>query len=481
MNGDTLGVSRRKFTGALAAAAGVAALGLGIHQVSGSGATLVSGRPLAKPIASDPTLPSSADVVIVGGGVIAACTALFLAERGLSVALCEKGVVAGEASGRAAGYFESSFMPMSKMEIINCSRELWKEMNARVGADTGFRQTGLLSMFLDESGLEDAALWANAVKGEPGLDPHILNATSTKKLLNSPMRGVVGALFQATDGILEPRLATSVIAEGARARGATIHQHCAVRGIETEGGRVAYAVTELGTIKTNHVVVAGGLWSTLFCRNLGLDLPQLQAFASSASIDPLPQGPSISGGAGNVFWRNQADGGYLIGVMDAVSPINTDSFRYGLKFLPALRNNWGYIHPTLGSEFLRTLKTPTQWSLDMPSPFEEIRIFEPQARRVLLEDSLKRLAEIYPAFNEASIREVWGGALVSTPDNMPIISEVASIPGLFLGTGFQYGLAMAPAAGELLADLVMGRAPKMDPRGFRYERFSDGSNLQFHH
>jgi glycine/D-amino acid oxidase-like deaminating enzyme len=92
---------------------------------------------------------------------------------------------------------------------------------------------------------------------------------------------------------------------------------------------------------------------------------------------------------------------------------------------------------------------------------------------------LATTSQTFPAFAKARVRERWAGALVSTLDNMPVISAVRSHPGLWFGTGFYYGLTMGPAAGEALADLVTGARPKIDLSLYRYERFIDGSEPVF--
>jgi glycine/D-amino acid oxidase-like deaminating enzyme len=110
------------------------------------GGKIVEGQVRAKRITSSETFPSEVDVVIIGGGYVGSCTALELVERGLSVALCEKGYVAGEASGRSLGWIESQFLDPVKMELIARSKTLWASMNERVGADTGYRQQGVISL-----------------------------------------------------------------------------------------------------------------------------------------------------------------------------------------------------------------------------------------------------------------------------------------------------------------------------------------------
>ena len=104
---------------------------------------------------------------------------------------------------------------------------------------------------------------------------------------------------------------------------------------------------------------------------------------------------------------------------------------------------------------------------------------EPAPRKETLDQSYHELIEVLPAFAKSHVRERYAGALCTMPDNMPVISAVDAIPGLLVGSGIYYGLTAAPAAGELLADLATGATPRVDPRPYRYERFTDGSELTF--
>ncbi|WP_152613448.1 NAD(P)/FAD-dependent oxidoreductase, partial [Inquilinus limosus] len=99
--------------------------------------------PPVDPVASDPALPGRADVVVVGGGIIGAATALFLAEKGLSVALCEKGRIGGEQSSRNWGWCRKMGRDPSELPLAIESLRLWEGMNTRVEAETGFRKAGI--------------------------------------------------------------------------------------------------------------------------------------------------------------------------------------------------------------------------------------------------------------------------------------------------------------------------------------------------
>lgn len=135
-----------------------------------------------------------------------------------------------------------------------------------------------------------------------------------------------------------------------------------------------------------------------------------------------------------------------------------DSVRHLFRLLPAIRAMWNEVDPVFNlNTFWNDLMRPTRWRMDEVTPFERNRILMPETRQGYLDQARRRLENDFPGFSGAQALESWAGVLVTTLDNMPVLSAVPSLPGLFLGTGFYYGLTMGPAAGEALADLVMGQ------------------------
>lgn len=447
----------------------------------GSGGRIVSGVSRARPVTGDSVLPEKVDAIIIGGGIVGCSTALALAERGVRVALCEKGVIAGEASGRSLGWVDSQLLDPVKMELIGRSKALWADLNTRTGRETGYRPSGLVSLFADAETVAFAASWVASVNGMPGVDARILTAREADEMQPGATAPWAGGLFQASDASAEPTLAAPAIAEAARRHGAFILQQTAVRGVERRAGRIAGVITERGPIAADAVVLAGGAWSPLFARSLGLDLPQFQIHASMLRVGP-PQaaGPRVSAWGPGFAWRPQTDGGYTIAAINGAVPITPAIVRNLPRLAPAIRRMWREVDPVFHlATFLDHFMTPGSWPLDRPSPFEKRRILQPEVRHERLDEVSRTLRTIYPVFASAREEERWAGVLVSTLDNMPVVSGVIGWPGLYLGTGFYYGLTMGPAAGEALADLVMGRSPRVDLSHYRFDRFTDGSKLMF--
>jgi glycine/D-amino acid oxidase-like deaminating enzyme len=393
-----------------------------------------------------------------------------LAERGLSVAVCEKGVVAGEASGRSLGWIESVLTDPHDAPLIVRAKELWPEVNARTGSDTGYRRTGVGVLCSNEQDYQAAQGWVRQVRGEPGFAPRFLNRSESEYLINSSASSWFAVLYEPGDGLAEPRWIAPAAAEGARKHGATIHQHCAVRGIETSAGRCSGVVTGRGVIKTERVVLATGAWTGVLCGSLGMSLPLMPMYATMSSVAPFTGVPRIPADHGQAGWRPEVDGGCSIGWRAAVVPVGWDTVRHGMQFAELMRKMGSFASAGVGWETLHSFSAPARWKLDEPSPFEATRILEPAPNPAFARQVFSDLQRALPAFRTTHLRETWAGVLVATPDSLPILSAVDSVPGLFVGAALDNGLSIAPSAGELMADLATGATPRVDVAPYRLSR-----------
>ena len=426
-------------------------------------------------VQSDPVLPSRAGIVVIGGGIIGTSTALFLAEKGHSVVLCEKGRIGAEQSSRNWGWCRTMGRDAREIPLAIESLHLWRGMNQRINRDTGFRQPGIAYLCETEKEVATQEAWLAEAR-QYQVDARLLRGSAIDALVPGASTMFVAAMHTPTDGRAEPSQAAPAIAEAARAAGATILTECAVRGIETQVGRVSGVVTERGRIACDSVVLAGGAWSRLFCGNAGIDLPQLKVLGSVFRTAPLSGGPEVTAGGSVFAFRKRLDGGYTIARRNAnVADITPDSFRLLLQYLPTLRQNYGEIRLRIGRRFLEEWGTRRTWSLDQATPFEAMRVLDPAPKQATLEEARVALSRAFPVFARMQVAEGWGGLIDVTPDAVPVIGEVAAIPGFFLATGFSgHGFGIGPGAGRLAADLVAGDTPIVDPAPFRFSRFTEG-------
>ena len=423
-------------------------------------------------IEADTALPPRADVIVIGGGIIGVCTALALAEQGVSVVLCEKGQVAGEQSSRNWGWCRTMGRDPAELPLAIQSLRMWREMDTRIGAATGFRTAGTMYVCDDDRALAKQEAWMGHAQSYQ-LEARMLDAAGIAAALPGAARRFAGGIHTPTDGRAEPFKAVPAMARAARAAGAVIVEQCAVRGIETRAGRVASVVTERSRIDCNAVALAGGAWSRLFCGNAGIVLPQLKVLGSVLRTSPI-EGPSNGAVGGSDFaFRKREDGGYTVARRNAnVAEIVPDSFRFLRDYLPALPTGRHELRFRIGSRFIKDWRAPRRWALDAVSPFEQVRVLDPTPSTRLLDEAWRNLTNAFPVFHQAHIVQRWAGLIDVTPDAVPVISPVAALPGFYIATGFSgHGFGIGPAAGRLMADLVTGATPIVDPKPFAYNRF----------
>lgn len=437
--------------------------------------------PRVDQVATDEVLPARADVVIVGAGIIGTSAALFLAEKGVSTVLVEKGHIAGEQSSRNWGWCRKMGRDPREIPLAIEALRLWEGMNERVEAETGFRTCGIMYLAESRDELDRTAQWLDHAR-DYQLDTRLIDGAEVARLLPGSQKRWAGGLYTPSDGKAEPQMAAPAIAAAARRHGATVVTNCAARGIETAAGRVAAVVTEKGRVACGAVILAGGAWSRLFCGNLGIDLPQLKVLGSVMRTERLDGGPEISASGGLFGYRKRMDGGYTISTLGMRTiELVPDNFRLLPQYLPAARLHWKKLRFRIGRRFAEEWRMPRRWALDQPSPFEAVRVLDPAADPRVIERARASISEAFPAFRDVAIADSWGGMIDVMPDAVPVISAVDKLPGFFIATGFSgHGFGIGPGAGRLVADMASGGPTIVDPAPFRLSRFTDGSNPRPH-
>ena len=437
-------------------------------------------HPPLDPFTPDEALPATADVVVIGGGIIGVSTALELAERGVSVALLEKGAIGAEQSSRNWGWCRQTGRDPREIPLIRESISLWRGMNARIGAETGFRTCGVLYLAETEQELARKADWFDRYGRPWQIDSRVVSGDEAARLMPGAAVRWHGGLYTPSDGRAEPQKASPAIAAAARRAGAKVFTGCAARGIETAAGRVAAVVTERGTVRCSSVVLAGGAWSRLFCGNLGVHLPQLAVVNNVLRTAPLDAGIETTGAGKRFAIRKRLDGGYTVAHRHlSVADLVPDSFRLLPAFWPVFRQDIAGIRLRVGRAFIEAARLPRRWRLDETTPFERVRALDPEPVQAILDEAMASLKRTFPAFANATVAQSWAGAIDATPDAVPVISPVEALPGFHLATGFSgHGFGIGPGAGKLMADIVTGKPPVVDPSPFRHSRFIDGTRLE---
>lgn len=425
-------------------------------------------------------LPKAADSVVIGAGIIGVMTAWELSRAGLSVAVLEKGRVAGEQSSRNWGWIRAQGRDLSEIPIMLMARDMWREMDAQIPDDIGLRQTGVTYLANSQDGMAGFADWLpNAT--EHGLDTRLLTAAQTAELFDGSATRWAGALHTPSDMKAEPWVALPALARAAVRNGVQIVENCAVRGLDLTAGVVSGVVTEQGLVKTGQVVLAGGAWSSLFLRRHGINIPQLSVKATVAATTPLPlvhEGGAVDD---RLAFRRRADGGYTLapeGFHELC--VGPDAFRAFGRYARALMADplGTRLLPKSPRGFPDGWGTSRRWADDAVSPFEKMRVLNPKPNMRKVAKLARDFADSFPALGTVEITQSWAGMIDTLPDIVPIVDR-APIGGLTVATGMcGHGFGIGPAFGRITARIVMGQDAGFDMRRFRFGRFTDGSKLE---
>ncbi|WP_064709689.1 NAD(P)/FAD-dependent oxidoreductase [Rhizobium bangladeshense] len=420
-----------------------------------------------------PQLPTTADAVVIGGGIVGVFAAYYLARRGLKVALIEKGLVGAEQSSRNWGWCRQQNRDARELPMSTKSLDLWERFATETGEDTGFRRCGLLYLSNSEEELSGWARWRDFARSV-GVTTHMLSgaeATERGRATGAPWKGGV---FSPTDGTADPANAAPAVARAILKLGGTVHQSCAARGVDVEGGRVSGVVTEHGTIRTKVAILAGGAWASSFCRQLGIRFPQASIRSSILAVSPGANGLPDALHTSAVSVTRRGDCGYTIAISGRgrVDP-TAQQFRFAPQFLPMFARRWRSLAPG-GLEGVRSgHESLAGWRLDRPTPMERMRILDPAVDEPTIALTHSRALKLLPALKNTEIKAAWAGYIDSTPDGVPGIGEIATLPGFILAAGFSgHGFGIGPGAGHLIADIVTGDEPIVDPRPYHPSRFA---------
>lgn len=425
--------------------------------------------------------PSEVDVIVIGAGIAGTACAYFLAKRGVSVLLCEKGRVAGEQSSRNWGWVRQQGRDWAELPIMMESNRIWRGLAADTGdAALTFTQTGCLYLIETE---------AQRVKYEGWHDLALRHQLGTKLLSKSEVEthfpglggNWLGGMVTPSDGCAEPFVAVPALARAARRAGVRISENCAVRTLDIQGGRVAGVVTEAGRVRAPRVLLAGGAWSTHFLANSGVDLPQLVVRSTVARTAPGPASYVGNISTAGLTLRRRSDGGYTVATGDlAEHYLSANSFKYLPKFRNLLKASGKHVRIRLGApkNYPGAWGAPRRWTGDEISPFERMRVVNPDPSPIVIRRIEERLARRFPALEGIGITEAWAGMIDVTPDAVPVLGEIPPLPGLYVATGLSgHGFGIGPAVGRVMADILQGRSPGHDLSRFRFDRFSDGSPI----
>jgi glycine/D-amino acid oxidase-like deaminating enzyme len=424
-------------------------------------------------------LPDAVDLVVIGGGIIGICTALFAARSGAKVIVLEKGLVAAEQSSRNWGWIRQQGRDPAEMPIMAEAQRLWIELSRETNDDIGLHQAGVTYLGDTAKALAGFEKWLPHAAPN-GVDSRMLSRNEIAAMYPDLTDTPLGALHTASDWRAEPWVAVPAIAEIAVREGVQIIEHCAVRCLDIANGKVAGVVTEQGRVNAPRVVLAGGAWSALFLRNHGVSLPQLSVRSQVAATAPVANVGEAACDARHLAFRRRSDGGYTLAPAGPSELyVGPDAFRAFPKYLTQLKSDpFGcMLIPKAPKGFPDAWGTKRKWSADSQSPFEQMRILDPKPSPRKIAKLARDFQTMFPQLGEVKIKAAWAGMIDTMPDIVPVVDH-APIEGLIVGTGMSgHGFGIGPAIGRILADMAAGRPSGYDLSRFRFNRFTDGTPM----
>ena len=393
---------------------------------------------------SKDSFPSSAQVVIVGGGVVGCSVLYHLTKMGCKdVILLDKNELTSGATWHAAGLVGQLRPSRNLTRMIQYSVELYQGLEAETGQSTGWSGVGGLRLASSEARMEELRKSATMGLGF-GLDIHTLSTKECADLfpIMDPA-GVHGGVFLPTDGYADPSMLTQALAKGGRTNGGRIIRNTRVTGFTVSKGRVTEVQTEKGNIACETVVNCTGMWARRVGKMAGANVPV-------ASFEHQ----------------------YMV----------TEEIKGVARDLPVTRDpdNFVYYRSEVGGLIMGGFETePILWKVDdIPWDFVT-QLLEPDFDQFefLFNPALKRT----PCLETAGVKQLINGPDAYTPDGNFLLGPSVEIPNFFVATGMNcFGIAGAGGSGRMIAEWVLDGEPSLDIYALDIRRFGSRHNRSSH-
>ena len=384
------------------------------------------------------SLPSRADVVIIGGGIVGCSIAYHLTKIGITnVVVLERKQLTSGTTWHAAGLVGQLRASRNLTELAKYTTGLFEGLEKETGQATGFKQNGSISLALSEGRMEELLRGASMAKNF-GLEVQALSPGDIKaRIPHYNLDGVKGGVFLPKDGQVNPIDVTQALASGARSRGAKIYENTKVTRVLTAAGKATGVETADGSIMADKVVLATGMWSRHLGKSIGVNIP-LHAcehfYIVSEPIADLPRNMPVVRVPDECAYYKEDAGKLMVG-----------AFEPKAKAWPARGGGIGI------DEEHAFVTLP-----------EDMDHFEP-----ILASAINRV----PLLETAGIQLFFNGPESFTPDVRYYLGEAPEVKNLFMATGFNsIGIQSSGGAGLVLAEWIKNGHPPMDVNGMDIRR-----------
>jgi sarcosine oxidase subunit beta len=371
-------------------------------------------------------MEKTAEIIIIGGGIIGASIAYHLAQKGAKgVVLLEKGMLGEGSTAKCAGGIRAQFSTEINIRFSLKSLKFWNRFEEITGVDLGFKKVGYL--FLATTEEEWAVFQANADRQHQlGIPVELLSPQEIKyRWPFLKMDDLQGGTFCTWEGYAGPYEAVSGFAQGARRGSVKIHEGTEVLGIHQKNGKIISVRTAQGDIASPIVVNAAGPYAGEVGKMAGVEVPVLPYRRQLFFTAPFPWIPDsiplVIDFHRAWYFRRESAGLLISGPKD-----NFPSFNINVDY---------------------------------------------DAMVEVAENSIYRV----PLMEKAELNRGWAGSYEISPDNHAILGEAPTCQGFFLANGFSgHGFQHSPAVGQVMAELILGEKPSIDISCLSVDRFRQG-------
>jgi sarcosine oxidase subunit beta len=371
-------------------------------------------------------MAETADIVIIGAGIIGCSLAYHLILQGASrVVVLEKDLICSGSTGKSAGGIRQQFATELNIRLSLESIKMFHRMPEELGVDPGFRQVGYV--FMASTPAELSLFRTNAeLQQRFGIPVQIISTDEIHRLVPYVrLDDILGAAYCPTDGYAAPYEVTMGYAAMARRRGVAIREQCAVTRVLRGGNGVFGVETATGPIHAPVVVNAAGPSAGLVGQMAGMDVPvkpyRRQIFTTLPVPEFSSEPPLMIDYHRNWYFRGELGGCLFSGPKDEESTFNTNV-------------DWEHVA-----------------------------------------ESVERAVGRVPILAEAEIHRGWAGLYEISPDNNAILGAVPDLPGFFVAGGHSgHGFMHGPITGKLMAELILSGHPSLDISPLSIERFRTG-------